>query len=181
MTAPRHEAHGHLRAWARGSYPLEAATELLIRAFDGRFVQPGWPWMHPTAGGQWIDFAAIPEQAGGLSGGEQRLLRIAASIGSPDVTVNLGDCLTGVDRPTLELVLAAVAHAAGSHRHCEVTTNPNGTITAPTPRPAQDRQQSQHLAHPRRRTPKSKWLRASCSEAARVVATRPGRSCCLPP
>ena len=80
MTAPKDVAHEHLRARARGSYPLEAAAELLIRAFDGRLVQPGWPWMHPTAGGQWIDFAAIPEQAGGLSGGEQRLLRIAASI-----------------------------------------------------------------------------------------------------
>ena len=133
MTAPKDQAHEHLQAWARGSYPLEAATELLIRAFDGRFVQPGWPWMHPTAGGQWIDFAAIPEQAGGLSGGEQRLLRIASSIGSPDVTVNLGDCLTGVDRPTLQLVLAAVAHAAGSHRHREVTTHRNGTITLATP------------------------------------------------
>jgi len=133
MTAPKDGAQEQLRAWARGSYPLEAAGELLIRAFDGRFVQPGWPWMHPTAGGQWIDFAAIPEQIGGLSGGEQRLVRIASSIGCPDATVNLGDCLSGVDRPTLHLVLAAVAHAAGSHRHREVTTNPDGTITLTTP------------------------------------------------
>ncbi|HEY5117148.1 MAG TPA: hypothetical protein VIJ00_16625 [Nakamurella sp.] len=133
MTTPKDEAHEQLRAWASGQYPLEAATELLIRSFHGRFVEPGWPWMHPTVHGQWIDFAAIPEQIGGLSGGEQRLLRIASSIGSRDVTVNLGGCLTGLDRPTLHLVLAAVAHAAGSHRHREVTTNPNGTITLTTP------------------------------------------------
>jgi len=133
MTAPKDEAHEQLRVWASGSYPLEAATELLIRSFQGRFVKPGWPWMHPTVHGQWIDFAAIPEQIGGLSGGEQRLVRIASSIGCPDATVNLGDCLSGVDRPTLHLVLAAVAHAAGSHRHREVTTNPNGTITLTTP------------------------------------------------
>ena len=133
MTTAKDEAHEQLRAWASGSYPLEAATELLIRAFDGRFVEPGWPWIHPTTHGHWIDFTAIPEQISGLSGGEQRLLRIASSIGATDATVNLGDCLTGVDRPTLQLVLAAVAHAAGSHRHREVTTNRNGTITLTTP------------------------------------------------
>jgi|GEM_PF-5391216 len=68
-----------------------------------------------------------------LSGGEQRLLRIAASIGSDDATINLGDCLTGLDRPTLHLVLAAVAHAAGGHEHREVTRHPDGTITVSTP------------------------------------------------
>ena len=129
MTTPTDAAHEQLRAWAGGSYPLEAATELLIRAFDGRFVQPGCPWMHPTVHGQWIDFATIPEQIGGLSGGEQRLLRIAASIGSDNAPVDLGDCLTGLDRPTLHLVLAGVAHAAGAHRHREVTRRPDGTLT----------------------------------------------------
>ena len=133
MTTPKDETNEQLRAWASDQCPLEAATELLIRSFDGRFVEPGWPWMHPTVHWHWIDFAAIPDQIGGLSGGEQRLLRIAASIGSPDATVNLGDCLTGLDRPTLDLTLAAVAHAAGSHQHREVTTNANGTITLTTP------------------------------------------------
>jgi len=132
MTTPTVEAHEQLRAWARGRYPLEAATELLIRGFDGRFAEPGCPWMHPTVHGQWIDFATIPAQITGLSGGEQRLLRIAASMGADDAAVNLGDCLTGLDRPTLHLVLAAVAHAAGGHQHREVTTNPNGTITMTT-------------------------------------------------
>ena len=133
MTTPKDEAHEQLRAWASGKYPLEAATELLIRSFHGRFVEPGWPWVHRTDHGQWIDFAAIPEQISGQSGGEQRLLRIAASIGATDASVNLGDCLTGLDRPTLHLVLGAVAHTAGSHQHREVTTNPNGTITFTTP------------------------------------------------
>ena len=31
--------------------------------------------------------------------------------------MKLGDVLTGLDRPTLRLVLAAVAHAGGSHQH----------------------------------------------------------------
>ena len=133
MTTPKHQAHEQLRAWASGLYPLEAATELLIRAFDGRFTEPGWPWIHPTVHGQWIDFSTIPQQAAGLSGGEQRLLRIAASIGSTDATANLGDCLTGLDRPQLHLVLAAVAHAAGSHEHHEITRHPNGTLALTTP------------------------------------------------
>ena len=133
MTTPKDEAHEQLRAWARGVYPSEAATELLIRAFNGRFAEPGWPWIHTTAKDHWIDFATIPEQIAGLSGGEQRLLRIAASIGSTDATVNLGDCLTGLDRPRLQLVLAAIAHAAGSHEHREVTRRPDGTLALTTP------------------------------------------------
>jgi hypothetical protein len=136
MTTPKDEAHEQLRAWARGLYPLEAATELLIRAFNGRFTEPGWPWIHPTVHGQWIDFSTIREQIAGLSGGEQRLLRIAASIGSTDATVNLSDCLTGLDRPSLQLVLAAIAHAAGSHEDREVIRPPNGTLALTTPGPA---------------------------------------------
>ena len=133
MTTPKDEAHEQLRAWARGVYPSEAATELLIRAFNGRFAEPGWPWIHSTAQDHWIDFSTIPEQIAGLSGGEQRFLRIAASIGSTDATVNLGDCLTGLDRPRLQLVLAAIAHAAGSHEHHEITRHPDGTLALTTP------------------------------------------------
>ena len=133
MTTPRDQAHEQLRAWAGGHYPLEAATELLIRAFDGRFAEPGWPWIHPTVHGHWIDLSTIGEQIAGLSGGEQRLLRIAASIGSTDATVNLSDCLTGLDRPRLQVVLAAIAHAAGSHEHREVTRRSDGTLALTTP------------------------------------------------
>ena len=32
-----------LRKWASGSYCIEAATELIIRASQGRFAEPGWP------------------------------------------------------------------------------------------------------------------------------------------
>ena len=114
MTASQGEVHEQLRAWAQGLYSLEAATELLIRAFGGRFVQPEWPWIHSTAHGYWIDFATIPVQIGGLSGGERRLLRIAASMGCSEASINLSDSLSGLDHPRLQLVLTAVAHAAGS-------------------------------------------------------------------
>lgn len=103
-----------LRAWAKGIYPTEAATELLIRA---GFAQAGRPWVFacddPSMYG--IDFQAIPDNIGYASGGERRLLTIAAAIGSSQVTVNLSDALPGLDRFYMGLVLAAVSHAAGTH------------------------------------------------------------------
>lgn len=118
-----------LRAWAKGSLPLEAATELLLRAFGGRFAQPGWPWMVHDAeyGNTYIDFDAIPASLGGLSGGEQRFLNIAASLGG-GWPVILNDVLPGLDRNLLDLVLAAAAHAAGSHQGTVVVDNPDGSM-----------------------------------------------------
>ncbi len=122
MTTTTPNIHDQLRAWARGMYTTEAATELLIRAHHGTFVDPSRPWISNEDNWYWIDFASIPEHLGALSGGEQRLLRIAASIGSDEVDVNLSDDVTGLDRANLNLVLAAIAHAGGSHQH-------NGTLT----------------------------------------------------
>ena len=100
----------HLRRWAIGMHTTEAATELLIRAYDGTFASVDRPWIKPTNRGYWIDFAAITEHLGVLSAGEQRLLRVAASIGSDDAPpVPLGEVLTGLDRRTLQLIVAAVA------------------------------------------------------------------------
>jgi hypothetical protein len=55
---------------------------------------------------------------GALSGGETRLLRIAASLldGPP---VDLNGSLAGLDRQHCQLVLAAIAHASGSHEHSQ--------------------------------------------------------------
>jgi len=124
-----------LRAWARGMYTTEAATELLLRAFGGKFAAPGNPWVHtstepegPSQVRAWIDFAAIPEQAGALSGGERRFLLLAASL-AEDVPVALGDLVSGLDRENLDLVLAAIAHAGGSHQHSDVRFNEDGSMS----------------------------------------------------
>lgn len=105
-----------LRAWARGMDPLAAATELLIRA---GFAQEWRPWVRWDDDGSryWVDFEHIPDLIGGMSGGEQRLLMIAASIGdrSGSATISLENELPGIDRDRFELVLAAVAHAGGFH------------------------------------------------------------------
>lgn len=124
-----------LRAWARGMYPTEAATELLLKAFGGKFAAPGNPWVHtstePEGPGQvraWIDFAAIPEEVGPLSGGERRFLMLAASL-AEDVPVVLGDLVSGLDRENLDLVLAAIAHAGGSHQHSDIRSKEDGSMS----------------------------------------------------
>jgi hypothetical protein len=57
------DPHAELRIWARGLYPLEAATELLIRAGFAR-RHHHWVVREPSGGTDpdtdWIDFATIP-------------------------------------------------------------------------------------------------------------------------
>lgn len=120
-----------LRAWARGSYPLVAATELLLRAFNGVFAKPGNPWVIQEEGyaNVWINFELIPDNLGGTSGGERRVLMLAASLADVGVEVNLGDCLPGLDRKILDLFLASVAHAGGSHEHSDFSVNADGTAS----------------------------------------------------
>lgn len=137
--------HDQLREAAAGQYPRIAATELLIRAVGGRFASPGKPWviLDRKSGEHWIDFKQIPENLGGLSGGERRLLMLAASIADVGVEVNIGDMLPGMDRDVLELVLSAVAHAGGGASHPKVIENGDGTVSlkmlpSPFPWPEQD-------------------------------------------
>jgi hypothetical protein len=81
------------------------------------------------SGNVWIDFEQIPEHLGGLSGGERRFLMLAASLAGVGVGVELGDVLPGLDRKVLNLVLAAVAHAGGSHEHADIVEHADGTVT----------------------------------------------------
>lgn len=76
------ELHEALRRWARGLYSLEAGVELLIRACGGRFANSGQPWVQQgDTGLWWIDVEQMNEDNfSALSGGETRLLRIAASL-----------------------------------------------------------------------------------------------------
>jgi len=118
-----------LRARAKGTYPEEAATELLLRAFGGRFAGNGWGWMQIHEDGTpWIDFESIPSHIGALSGGEQRFLLLVASLSGAAPAV-LGDILSGLDRDLVDLILAAVAHAAGTHDGVEMIHTPDGHAT----------------------------------------------------
>jgi hypothetical protein len=114
--------HAGLRLWAKGLYPLEAAVELLVRTAHGRFASPSCPWIQPCdqPGWWWLDHEQITDDnLAVLSGGEQRILRIVASLagGRP---VNLYADLPGLDRDLMSLVLAAMAHANGSHEHADI-------------------------------------------------------------
>lgn len=119
-----------VRAWAKGVYPTEAGAELLIR--HGRAIYERAPWLTDLGPGDSsrprmvaIDRDVLAEQIGMWSGGERRLVRIAVSLlgGTP---VDLSEDLPGLDRPTLSLVLAAIAHAGGSHEHPALETGPGG-------------------------------------------------------
>lgn len=103
-----------LRAWAEGNYALEAATELLIRGYRGRYAQSGNTWIKNRNGRTWIDFNDMASSMASSLGGEKRFLLLVASIGT-DAPVVLGDLVSGLNRELLDLVLAAIAHAGGSH------------------------------------------------------------------
>jgi len=123
MTRATGPLQAALRAQAKGLHACEAATELLIghdswlhRAdFVDDFVDTD---AGPSDG---IVMSAIdwPEaitalDAGRLpcSGGERRILQIAASL-ADGVPVDLRDALTGLDSTNTNLVAAAVLHANG--------------------------------------------------------------------
>lgn len=129
---PAAAIHASLRGWARGAYVDEAAVELLIRSFDGRFAVPGWPWIAPRErpGEYWLDADAINPATGRLSGGEQRVLAVVAALaGSQPLERSLADVMSGVDRDNQTLILAALSHAGGSHEHNDYQRHIDGTYT----------------------------------------------------
>lgn len=112
------EAAAGLRAWAAGSHATEAAVELLIRAADGRLLEG--PWIARSSTGRiWFDTAAATE-TDYLSSGQQRILAIAASLTDEQASVVLAEVLPGLERDVVELVLAAIAHTAGTHEHADI-------------------------------------------------------------
>lgn len=118
-----------LRSWAAGSLPLTAGVELLIRSFEGRFAAATQPWIRvePT-GAVWLDDQFLAASLGGLSGGERRVLTVVAALADSTGTrrVDLADIVTGIDRDNLDLVLAALAHAGGSHEHAGLEVTDDG-------------------------------------------------------
>jgi hypothetical protein len=108
--------------------PRLQAAGLITIALDGDAVDGG-PW----AAVQWADLDGALRRGGiSGSGGQLRLLRAAASLaeGQP---IDLADLTAGLDRPELALLLAALAHAAGSHEHREVLRDDDGVPHAGAP------------------------------------------------
>lgn len=87
----------------------------LVQDVEGPWARIDWPELDATL-------------CSGIlfgSSGELRVLHAAASIadGRP---VDLGDLAGGLDRRALILVLAAIAHAAGSHEHRRISRDEDG-------------------------------------------------------
>ena len=119
-----------LRLWAKGLFSTEAAVELLIGhgtwLYREDFLEIAVEFGREIADGvvlAAVDWAAAVAalEAGGLpcSGGEGRILRLAASIGG-GIAVSLGSALPGLDERNIAEVARAVLHAAG-HRDLHVT------------------------------------------------------------
>lgn len=105
--------------------PQLQAAGLIAIALDGD-PDGGGPW----AAVQWTDLdGALRDGAISGSGVQLRVLRAAASIaeGHP---VDLGDLAAGLDRRALTLLLAALAHAAGSHGHRDLVRDDDGVRLA---------------------------------------------------
>lgn len=85
---PMSTVHDALRAWAKGLYDREAAVELLIR--QGKAIYPGAPWLRTSAttleGAPIvsIDVDELVHESGAWSGGERRIVDVAASLLSQD-------------------------------------------------------------------------------------------------
>ena len=114
-----------LRATAAGIHPDEAGTGLIIS--HGAFLQSSNFTRHVETAAcisdgtpmAWIDWDAVIAalDSGHLpsSGGEQHIVRVAASLaaGHP---VSLRDAIPGLDQRSLHLVATAIRHAAGQRQ-----------------------------------------------------------------
>ena len=109
-----------LRRWARGEYAEEAAVELLVRAFGSRYASIGYRWVRACdrPGWFWLDGERL-SNATSVPGSVRAVLAVAGSLVSGAPLADLDSLLVGLDRPNLELILAALAHAAGSHEQID--------------------------------------------------------------
>ena len=117
-----------LRDWARGCHTTGAAVELLIRAHDGRFVEPGQPWLRTDDRGiTWLDAEVIARYSIAISSGEHHILALveALAIGKP--LEDVGGLMASLDPYHLGLVLAVLRHAGcGSGSACNSSDDSAG-------------------------------------------------------
>lgn len=112
-----------LREWPAVTYGPDAAftaaaVELVITAFDGRLADPGWPWVRESdmLGVFWLDPDSMPDFDG--AGGELRLLPVIEALLGGRRVPDLVQLLSGLDRSTVGLVVAAFV--AASEGQCEL-------------------------------------------------------------
>jgi ABC-type branched-subunit amino acid transport system ATPase component len=118
-----HTLAAALRACAVGILTAEAGTSLLIASdaflhrddFTSRFIHHGTSIADGTTAMAAIDWSAAVTalNAGELrcSGGEQRILRLAASL-ADGIPVSLSDTITGLDQDNTSRLITAIRHAS---------------------------------------------------------------------
>ena len=109
-----------LRACADGFHPAEAAVALLVCSaswlhrddFRNGYIHSGTSGTTLMAAIDWPAAIAALDQ-GGLpgSGGERRVLRLAASL-ADGIPVDLRDAFTGMDADNVDRAVRAMLHAA---------------------------------------------------------------------
>ena len=109
-----------LRACADGFHPDAAAVELLIRHpawlhredFRDGYVLTGTGVITMAAIDWPAAIAALDNSGLPCSGGERRVLRLAASL-ADGIPVDLRDAMTGMDAANVDRAVQAMLHAAG--------------------------------------------------------------------
>jgi hypothetical protein len=107
-----------LDAWAAGSYPDEAAAQLLgrhgswLRRADFLAACVNYDH-HGTTPVAWIDWPAVPVflDRAACSSSETRMLRLAAELAGHDTGQPLADLLANLDDRNARIVADAIAHA----------------------------------------------------------------------
>lgn len=105
------ELHEQLRAHARHSPVHAAATEMLIRGYDGKFAALGQPWIRPgllkTPAA--VNFPALVTYAASLPADERNFLTLVASVADAE-QVSLGSLVPGLGHREIEVLLSAICH-----------------------------------------------------------------------
>ena len=100
----------HLHSRGGAGLLIANGTFLHRDDFTSRFISHGTSTTDPTATNAAIAALNVGELP--CSGGEQRILRLAASIAG-GIPVSLGDTITGLDRRNVRHLLTAIRHASG--------------------------------------------------------------------
>lgn len=100
-----------LTAQAEGLYTTEAAALILTRGARGTLPAKLTAAIDddPSHGYAYIDWDSAVDLAPRFSGGERRLITLAASLASTH-EINAGDTFTGLDDSNANIVLDAIAH-----------------------------------------------------------------------
>ena len=101
---------------AKGYYPAESAALIITQAIRGILPDKLAPAIndHPDVGRAFIDWEHAVEISGAFSGGERRIINLAASLASPH-NINAGDVLSGLDDTNARIVLEGLAHCLRVH------------------------------------------------------------------